>query len=314
MRKTAWILKDFRDGNTTQTTSLAESLGLDYEIKNIEYNCFAKLPNWLLRGLLHIDKKKSTSLDGLAPDVIISAGRRCAVVAAYLKKRENGRVKIINIMRPLSYFDAFDYIILPDHDKTEPAKNIIFITGALNAARIKIQTAQDLKALYPELADFVGIVIGGKTRFFEFSQGDNQNFVDLLKRFLQETKLIPVITFSRRTPLSTKELIKKAFAGHIIYDPQEDAGPNIYYNILKSAKYIICTGDSVSMCSEAASSGKPSYIYLPHDIKRSAKHGRFIKQLIDKKIARILDNSSNIEEYTYEPLNEGERIAKLIKL
>jgi mitochondrial fission protein ELM1 len=88
MTKKAWILDDKRAGNKTQTTALAESLKLDYEIKKIEYNCLAKLPNILLFGLMHIDKEKSDDLITCKiPDVIISAGRRCALVAAYLKKK-----------------------------------------------------------------------------------------------------------------------------------------------------------------------------------------------------------------------------------
>ena len=275
----------------------------------------AKLPNVLLFGLMHIDKAKSDDLITCEmPDVIISAGRRCALVAAYLKKRSGNKIKIINIMRPQCCERLFDFIILPSHDKHRVNSNIITIEGALNCAQEKIKIAPDLKTLFPEMNECVGIIIGGNARIFKFSIADDQKLVNLINEFLLKTKLDPVITFSRRTNKSTKELIKKSFPQSIIYDPEESAQSNIYYSILRSAKYIICTGESVSMCSEVISSGKPLYVYLPENINKSAKISGFIKQIIDKKIARILDNYSNIEEYSYEPWNEVARIAKLIKL
>ena len=315
MTKKAWILDDKIAGNKTQTTALAESLNLDYEIKTIEYNCLAKLPNILIFGLMHIDKEKSDDLMTCEmPDVIISAGRRCALVAAYLKKRSGNKIKIINIMRPQCYESLFDYIILPNHDTHKAASNVLTIDGALNCAQEKIKTSPDLKSLYPEIKEFFGVIIGGNTRLFEFSTADDQKLVNLVNEFLLKTKLSPVITFSRRTNNSTKDLIRKSFPQSIIYDPEKSPQNNIYYSILKSAKYVICTGESVSMCSEVASSGKPLYVYLPEYINKSAKITSFINQLLDKKIARILDNYSNIEEYSYEPWNEVARIAKLIKV
>ena len=68
------------------------------------------------------------------------------------------------------------------------------------------------------------------------------------------------------------------------------------------------------MCSEVVSSGKPLYVYIPEYINKSAKITSFIDQLVEKKIIRILNNYSTIEEYSYKPWNEVARIAKLIKV
>ena len=88
---------------------------------------------------------------------------------------------------------------------------------------------------------------------------------------------------------------------------------NPYIAMLANAKYIISTADSISMCSEAASSGKPLYIFCPASFN-SSKHKIFIKQLVEQKIARIFDESViSLEEYSYKPLNEAERVAEIIK-
>jgi hypothetical protein len=315
MTKTAWILNDDRAGNTTQTTALAKALNLDYQLKDIQFNIFAKLPNVFLSSMIHVNQK-SKLLDAIMPDVIISAGRKCAA-ASYALKKKNPELKIVHIMRPLmgGRDSFFDYIILPNHDSYPSKSNVMLIAGALNDAASRVSEAPNLQSIFAGLSDFVGVIIGGNTKNVNFTDEDNLKLIDLINNFLLKTNLIPVITFSRRTPESTKKLIKTSFAESIIYDPTEDSlKPNIYYSILKSAKFIICTGDSISMCSEIASSGKPFYVYMPNALEKSTKHISFINYLLNSNVARRLEYESKIEEYKYTPMNEISRITRLIKL
>lgn len=48
MNKIIWILADNKIGSTKQAIALAEELKISYELKNVSYNMFAKLPNILL--------------------------------------------------------------------------------------------------------------------------------------------------------------------------------------------------------------------------------------------------------------------------
>lgn len=314
MSKTAWVLKDYRAGNTTQSLALAQRLDVNYQVKNIEYNYFAQLPNYLLYNLWHVNKKLSDRLDGQMPDVIISAGRRLALVAAYLKRNSAKPIKIINIMRPNMHDEIFDYIIVPEHDNYPDSQKIIKICGSLNSVADNIQRADPLYARFPNLHNFVGVLVGGNTRGVNFTEADNEKLLVLLTDFFAKVALDPVITFSRRTPEATKKLFSKVFASDIIYDPLTDAGSNIYYSILKSADYIICTGDSISMCSEVVSSGKPCFIYPLQNSKKLPKHMHFINNLVQTKRAKILGNQEKIEPYFYHPLDELTRIVPLIKL
>lgn len=122
------------------------------------------------------------------------------------------------------------------------------------------------------------------------------------------------ISFSRRTPNSAKQIIKnKVPSLTIIYDPtEEEAKPNPYFGMLAQADYIISTADSISMCSEAASTGKPLYIFCPSNFK-SPKHLAFTQNLLELRIAKILDKSAmQLESYNYAPLNEVEKFANII--
>lgn len=315
MRKRAWILKDHRVGSTNQMLALARALGLDYELKHIEYKpLVSKFPNFLLSGIWHVDKNKSDDLDLSvnAPEIIISAGRRCALVAVYLKKQLPS-LKIINIMRPQVAHNFFNYVILPQHDLSVKSFNTIEIVGALNDSYSQIHQALKMNEIYPEVRDFAGVVIGGATRNFDFTYKDAELLIKYVQHAIKNISCNLIVSFSRRTNEHIKQMIKDAFKDSIIYDPSSSK-TNIYCSILKSAKFIIATGDSISMCSEITSSGKPCYIYKPLNIVRSLKHERFINYLVENKIANVLEHNTELKEYSYSPLNEVERVAKLIKL
>ena len=121
-----YVLVDDRTGNTHQAIALAEKLATDYTLIKLQYNCLAKLPNFLLKYYpIHI--KSELLQDIIAkplPDIIITAGRRTAVLAFYLKKKLKKDIKLIQIMQPSLPYDAFDAVIIPYHDLNN-SQNVI---------------------------------------------------------------------------------------------------------------------------------------------------------------------------------------------
>ncbi|AAY62021.1 RPE5 domain protein [Rickettsia felis str. Pedreira] len=382
-----YVLADDRTGNTNQAIALAEKLTEEYTIIRLQYNCLAKLPNFLLKYYpIHI--KSELLQDIMAkplPDMIITAGRRTAVLAFYLKKKFES-IQLIQIMQPSLPYYAFDAVILPYHDQRHckalnviPAKagiqkkvlelldsrlcgndteykNIIPINGAINNVTEKFAAASlELQKHYPDLKHFIAAIIGGNNKKFNFNEDEAILFSSLLNKIYTNQQIPFFISFSRRTPQAVKSIIKNNMpSSTIIYDPNEDTGytvdtskvgsqisgepaeriiirehrrvpkfdvPNLevstvynpYIAMLANAKYIISTADSISMCSEVASSGKPLYIFCPSNFN-SSKHKIFIKQLVEQKIAKTFDESvTMLEEYSYKPLNEAERVAEIIK-
>ncbi|WP_347939290.1 mitochondrial fission ELM1 family protein [Rickettsia oklahomensis] len=354
-----YIFADDRTGNTHQTIALAEKLATDYTLIKLQYNCLAKLPNFLLKYYpIHIKSELLQDiLNKSLPNMIITAGRRTTVLAFYLKKKFKN-IKLIQIMQPNLPYNTFDAVILPYHDchlsscdlTTESNQNskiinninyfldtlvkpwydkvdscfcwnnikykkIIPINGAINNVTDKFAAASlELQKYYPDLKQFITVIIGGNNKKFNFHEDEAILFSSLLNKIYTNQKIPFFISFSRRTPLEVKSIIKNNMpSSTIIYDPNKDIGYNPYIAMLANAKYIIVTADSISMCSEAASSGKPLYIFCPPNFN-SAKHKIFIKQLVEQKIARIFNESViSLEEYNYKPLNEADRVAKIIK-
>ncbi len=312
-----WVLVDNRIGNANQALALATRLNIKYEVKNISYNNFGKLPNCLLKFYpLHIKRPLFNDLIiQEKPDIIISSGRRTAPLAIYLKKFFGNKSKIIQIMRPDLIPEIFDLVILPQHDNyAYNSPNIFRIIGALNDIQNQLTTsAEKIHNHYPDLKKFMAVLIGGSNKKYNFSIKDAKSLIQILKNLYSHHSLSLFISFSRRTPTKIKKLFKNEFLWpHIIYDPEEDL-PNPYPEIIGAADYIITTADSISMCSEAAGTGKPIYIFCPKNFKL-IKHKFFIQQLVDLGIVKILDeNIEFLTNYEYTPLREVNKVVEMVK-
>ena len=312
-----WVLIDNRTGNANQALALASELGFAYQVKKFQYNILARLPNFLFgcwpiyvnKSLLNDLKTQDT------PDIIISSGRRTAPLAIHLKKTFKNKTKIIQIMRPSLNPKEFDLIVLPQHDNYNYVlPNIMRIIGALNNVQSSMPEAKYLlRNNYPEIKKFITVIIGGSTKKYNFSVADAELLSDTIQSISENHSIPLFITCSRRTPKQVKVLFKKKFLWpHIFYDPEENL-PNPYPGIIGEGEYIITTADSISMCSEAAGTGIPIYIFCPESFKLK-KHRFFIQQLADLGIIKMLDhNTSFLEKYNYEPLHEIDKVVKIIK-
>lgn len=314
-----WVLTDFRIGNSLQGIALADAIGKKHEVKNIEYNFLAKLPNFLLgNSLLHV-KNKNILKTNNPPKMVISSGRRCAKVAAYLKALYPD-TKIVQIMKPDISPEIFDLIILPQHDvfsiKDEKKSQVLRSIGSLNNIKSRVKKYKELPRKYSSMKSFIGVLIGGNTKEYSFSKKDAEELCKAIENAVSYNDMPAFITFSRRTPDHMKEIFEKTFKWpNIIYDPTIETDPknNPYIGILKLADYIIMTCDSVSMCCEVASSGKPAYIYCPEGFE-SKKHKYLLQQLIDLEIAKPFSPATGkLEKYKYKPLDELAKVAKHVK-
>lgn len=323
-----WVLTDCSIGSSNQSLALADELGLSYDTINIEYNALAKLPNFLIpRGFRQVKFPNLQEIveerlkNNMPPKTIIGAGRRCAMVALSIKAVFPS-VKLIQILRPECDASQFDVIILPQHDDfSDDSSRVIRVIGALNNFRYRIQPAKISfqtkykgieRNLGPDASSFIAVAVGGDTKSYRYNYSDAQHFANKLVQ-LSECHLLPLfISFSNRTPQILRDtLMPLTSKGHYINDPK--SGTNEHLGIVACAKYIIATGDSISMCSELSSIGKPIYIYLPQHFN-SHKHKWFCYQLCDIGAARILTNETEVlEEYNAPSLSEVTKVADYIR-
>lgn len=305
-----WLLLDDRAGNRSQCLGVAEALSVPYVIKDIEYSAWARLPNGFLgstfRGLNSISKN---TIIPPWPDLVISAGRRTGPVAREIKRRSNGHAKIVQIMWPGQQgIDAFDLVCVPNHDEISERKNVMHMTGAPN--RVSAEEIRRLKerngSLYDGLnSPRIALLCGGSTKNRRFTSVMASELGRISADLARACSGSLLVTTSRRTGDEVETLLQKINVPSRIHrwnDPDE----NPYMSYLAAADAIIVTGESMSMCSEACSTGKPVYIYAPEGLITD-KHKRLHEELYRLGCARPL--TGTFDTWSYTPLNTAQKIA-----
>lgn len=285
-----WILADDRAGNVNQLLGIAESLNQPFERKDIRYNKWVKLPNFL-RGstFIGITKESQKALKGPWPKVVLSAGRRSFPVALAIRRLSGGKTKVVQLMSPGKCGEKkCDLLILPVHDEYKGnAKNVMQVVGTPH--RVSVQKLADEKKhwhgklkKYP--APRVGLIVGGATKDKPFTS-------EMAERLVRDTlKLKPkslLSTTSRRTPKEVISVLREKLPEPKFFYTFGDSGENPYFGILSMSDMIVVTGDSMSMCTECCATGVPVYIFAPEQMI-GKKHARFHQSLYHQGYARPL--------------------------
>ena len=105
------------------------------------------------------------------------------------------------------------------------------------------------------------------------------------------------------------ELAKNYFDNDQIIITEIDK--NAYLSSLRLADHIVITCDSTSMISESAMTGKPIYVAKMPPVKKNERFQKFFR--LFKSLNIIKDLEDSLEVWSYEKLNETDRISSYIK-
>jgi len=306
-----WALVDDRAGNRSQVMGVAEAFGYPYELKELTYGPFARLPNVILGAtFLGLNGPSKTELTPPWPDLIIAAGRRTAPVARRIKHLSKGGSRLLQIMWPGSGGAAdFDTIAVPDHDPPRQGGNTVMITGAPH--RFTAPVLKSLRQTWREKFEplrrpWVTLLIGGSTKNRTFTE---RMAADLARQALDATSEIGgslLVSTSRRTGVDMAPLFADAAVPVRLFDwTQTEENP--YGGYIACADYTIVTGDSMSMCSEACATQTPVYVFAPSALT-TEKHSRFHDQLFVRGYAKPFEGQ--LEDWSHPPLNPAVKLAE----
>jgi len=155
----------------------------------------------------------------------------------------------------------------------------------------------------------VAFIIGGPNKYYAYSEKIIHQTFNKVKTLFTPDKYRIIVIPSYRTPA---KVIKKAydtfnFNHHVVKEVDKKA----YLSALAISDHIVVTCDSTSMISEAAVTGKPVYIAMMKSIKNNYRFKKFYTKL--NKLGITKELKDNVETWSYENLNEVDRIAPLIK-
>lgn len=308
-----WLLNDGRIGNYRQLEAISFYLKDDCKIieKNITFSKFAKLPNFFnFLAKRYITKSCLKEINHDFPDIILSAGRRSALIASFIKKLAQGNVKIVQILKPEISSQYFDLIITPKHDKYNAAHYEYLLTPNLVKKNFNKQKNKSLH--FDKSGKNYAVYIGGSSKHKKVSFAEYNNLLAKLDEIKKYTHCKFYISTSRRTDPSIIKILQKKYQDDYVYDFNSKSS-NPHFEFLANSDKIFVTGDSISLISEAISSGKPT-IYFPEF--SSTKHHNFISPLLSKKILIPFDefsaNRFSSKVINKDFPNEAEKIAKLI--
>ena len=286
-----WALVDHQTGHNNQTLGVCEALrdlfGYDFSTKQVRHTWVAKLPNFFL-GAGGLSFAHSILENVEPPDIIVTTGRRNAPVSRHIKRRSEGRTKIVQIMDPECGYEEFDLLVVPWHDKfsrdgtNAKGKNVLRTVGAPNRLRdVKLaEEAEKWRGRLPDLPrPWIALLVGADegAKFPLLTSVDE--LADGVSEMARETRGSVFFLNSPRTGDRMTAMFEERLPSERFQYIWGMGGENPYLAMMALADSIVVTGDSMSMCSEAAGSrAKEVYVYAPKRM-RSPKYQRLFDSL-----------------------------------
>lgn len=304
-------MTDGKAGTENQALGLAEALGLVPIVKRVRLRAPWR---WLSPGLRWGNRwAVGPGGDAFAPPwpaLLISAGRHGIAPSLALRGQPVFRV---HCQDPRIDPGLFDLVVAPAHDGLA-GPNVVQTTAAINRItpeRLAAAAEAWGDALLPLPGPRIAALIGGKSRHHDLPPERAAALGAEIAAFVRACGGSLMVTTSRRTPPASVAALRAAIAGipHRFFDPADAAaGPNPYLGFLALAEAIIVTDDSVSMASDAATTGRPLFVApLPGGAPKLA---RFHAGLAAAGISRPL--SQGWATWSYPPLRDAEAAAAAV--
>lgn len=323
MKKNLWLLLDNRQGSVNQARGIAHAIGdkMDITEKKLVYNKLSFLPNWI-RGktLIGIDTKNSDELNLNFPDIVLSSSRRTVPAARYIRKKSNNKTKIVQLMYPSGGVGTkeMDLIIVPSHDslKKQNIPNALVIVGAPN--KICPQILNDAQVKWQNVFEklpkpYTAVIIGGAIKGKKWSQDNALAIAKRIKELHSEIGGSLLITTSRRTGKDNQDIIMSELQEIPSYTYLwGEKKENPLMGFYACADKIIVTADSVSMCSEACSTGKP-VLFFQGKKWLTPKHQRFVSAMTKDEYAIDIYSSNALTFTPKKTLNISTKISEAIE-
>ncbi|MBI1309487.1 MAG: hypothetical protein GC129_06570 [Proteobacteria bacterium] len=265
------VISDGRAGHVNQSVGVAEMLGFkDPEVMTLVRAHTSRWLGWLPVEMLFANYAKiAHEIGRMGPQVVvIGAGTQVSRVLRKLK-RADPRLFTVCLMRPAGKPADYDVVAVPKHDNYKKQDNVVVTLGAANRiTRDKLAQEADRwkKRLAPVTSPRLALLVGGTSKHGGFGRHAAQEMMLAVLEAARKKGLGLLVTTSRRTGEDATEavatLLQKSGIKHHFWSPDDEAQrDNPYLAYLGLSDAVVVTAESVSMVCEAASSGRPVYLW-----------------------------------------------------
>ncbi len=295
-----WVVTEGMAGTENQCLGVAEALGATPMVKRVKLRGLWKfLSPWLpieTRSMFDVP------IDGPWPDLLIASGRKSIAVSRYVKKMSGGKTFTVQIQDPRINPKYFDLVAVPAHDPTR-GENVVVTKAAPNRITdLKLAKARnDFAPIFAMThAPRIAVLLGGNSKAHRMTL----RAMETLGAQLAKLDGSLMITSSRRTTEAQRDAFLRGLGDrpHWYWD---STGENPYMGMLAWADYILVTADSVSMLSDALTTGKPVYM-IPMD-GGSKRFDRFHEGILSSSAARRFDGT--LDHWTYDRFQDSGMVA-----
>ncbi|HYE50059.1 MAG TPA: mitochondrial fission ELM1 family protein [Azospirillaceae bacterium] len=312
MRKPlCWVMSDGKAGMENQCLGLAEAVGTEPVVKRIALRSPWRQTTPYLPVLLPASlAPESDPLEAPWPDLLITSGRQAVGLALAVNRRSRGRTFCVHIQNPGVPFGLFDLIVIPRHDRKR-GPNVLATRGALHRvtpARLAEAAARFAPALSHLPQPRVAVLVGGSNGVYRLTPPIMGDVAEKLADLARRQGVGLMVTPSRRTGADNEAILRARLAGlpAVVWD---GTGENPYFAYLGLADAVVCTADSVSMVTEAASTGKPVYVIELEG--GGSKFEAFHRGLREDGVTRPF--TGTLESWTYPLLDDTAQVAAEVR-
>jgi mitochondrial fission protein ELM1 len=274
-RAAVWVLLGPHRGDNNQVLALAERLGLPFRAIQLRYKWFAHLPA-VCRSttIAQLEPAIRRQIAPPWPSLVLGIGQRSVPVARYIQRASGGLSKVVRLGDPMVSHRLFDLVITTTQYAVRDAENVIRLPITITN-QAEIQPEQKEQAWLERFAAPRRlIVIGGKTSLWRF---DPDVVTDAVAKLQRQTELhggsVIAVTSPRTSPIFIEAARALLGDGAVV-----SAQFPRYGALLHAADEIHVTADSVSMLSDAISSGKPVGL-IPLEPSRVLKFVRWAGEI-----------------------------------
>ncbi len=264
-----WTLTGYRAGERQQILALAEALGYPFEEKLIRHGAWSGWMSLLrresLQGLPFSDR---AALAPPYPDLLIVAGAKNEPAARWIRRRSQGRTKVVFVGRTWAPTTAFDLVVTTPQYRVAPGPQVLENLGTLHRVhpdRLAREERRFRGAFASCPGPRLGVLVGGPSGPHAFGVRAARRLVrtaeEEARRFGARSLLV---TTSARTPSDVAAVLEEGFdlpAFVHRWRPRSEQNP--YHAILAASSVLLVTGDSVAMASEAIQTAKPVRLFDP---------------------------------------------------
>ena len=316
-----WALVDGLVGSANQTRGVIAALGLPAVECSLAYAHEWPWDRLRKHVVLTTETRARLLAPGPAPRLVISCGRRAGAAARWIRTaltaRDGAAPRLLHVQDPRIGHADFDVIAVPEHDRAVDGLrrrgNVMVILGAphaLTPARLVAAAARWRDSVAALPGPRLTVLVGGDSGRRRLDAGVAAALARQACNLAARCGGSLLVTTSRRTRPDAVAALRAGLAGvpHCLHAWTPDRDANPYLGFLGLADAVVVTGDSMSMLTEATTTGRPVYVFSPPGWARGP-HARYHAALARAGAARPLDGDTPWTVWTGPAVNPAEEIA-----